>query len=325
MSGEEWRKVLSMYELISRLLVPGDNIYICCREMYDAPDGKSLCIDEIAEVVRRYGHKLFLFSINGADSFLNDAVFTPGGAYNGYFRAADAVFNFAGTIFQETQEAYNAECCWNLPPLPEKFTVVPGPYKRPLCFYETPKEFFLKGGFVRRFAEAFYGRAAGKWMVKILKLRHGSGEGSLYPLLLLGCTMFKEPYGVFDRTSSLQGVDCPKQFRDWRIMAQLTRRALAYAEAMMREELPAARKETVGRMVKSFGFALRIAELHVGIFSPRRDRKLLKRRLAECRRFVRRNFGSDFLASGDDPEARKHYMDNLARVLDNAENFREQL
>jgi hypothetical protein len=322
MSGEEWRKVLSMYEMISRLLVPGDNICICCREMYDAPGGKSLCIDEIAEVVHRYGHKLFLFSINGADSFLNDAIFTPGASYNGYFRAADAVFNFAGTIFQETQEAYNAECCWNLPPLPEKFTAVPGPYKRPLRFYETPKEFFARDGFVRRFAEAFYGRAAGKWMVKILKLRHGSGEGSLYPLLLLGCTMFKEPHGVFDRTSSLKEADCPKQLRDWRIMEKLTRRALAYAEAMAREEMPAERRETVARMVKSFGFALRIAELHVGIFSPHRDRKLLKRRLAECRRFVRCSFGNDFLAPGDDPESRKRYMDNLARVLDDAANFR---
>ena len=74
-------------------------------------------------------------------------------------------------------------------------------------------------------------------------------------------------------------------------------------------------------MVKSFGFALRIAELHVGIFSPRRDRKLLKRRLAEYRRFVRRSFGSDFLAPGDDPESRTHYMDTLARALDDPANF----
>lgn len=31
---------------------------------------------------------------------------------------------------------------------------------------------------------------------------------------------------------------------------------------------------------------------------------------------------SDFLAPGDDPESRKRYMDNLARVLDDAANFR---
>ena len=321
MSGEVWQKVLKMYEMISRLLVPGENIYLCCRELYAAPEGEKLCIDEIAQVVRRHGHKLFLFSVNGADSFLSDALFAPGAAYNGYFRAADCIFNFAGSIFQEPQEVFNAECCWNLPPLPEKFTCLPGIHKRPLVFFDTPEAFFRKGGFLRRFAEAFYGRKAGKWMVKILRLRHGSGASALYPLLLLGFTLFKEPYGVFDRTSSLEGVDRKKMLRDWRIMADLTRRALAYVRAMVKEPMPPARREIIDRMVKSFGFSLRIAELHAGIFAPHPDRNQLKRRLAACRRFVQRNFGSAFLAPGADPESRKVYMDNLARVLADPANF----
>ena len=321
MSGEEWRKVLTMYEMISRLLVPGENIYICCRELYDAPGKGKLCIDEIAEAVRRHGHKLFLFSVNGADSFISDAIFAPGAAYNGYFRAADGIFNFSGSVFQETQEVYNAECCWNLPPPPEKFVGLRGIHKRPLVFFDTPKEFFQRGGFVRRFAEAFYGRKAGRWMVKILQLRHGSGASALYPVLLTGFTLFKEPYGVFDRTSSLKDVDCKMLLRAWRIMAKLTRRALAYAEAMAGEQMAPARRGIIDRMVKSFGFSLRIAELYAGIFSPHRDRAELKRRLAACRRFVRHNFGSDFLAPGDDPESRKVHMDNLARVLADDANF----
>ena len=322
MSDEEWRKVTAMYDMISRLLAPGANIWLCCREMYEGPGNRFLCIDEMAKTIRKYGdHKLFLFSINGADSFTNGGIFTPGAACNGYFRAAECIFNFAGTIFQETQEAYNAECCWNLPPLPEKFVSTPGPFKRPLVFYDTPPEFFRRGGFVRRFADAFYGRAAGKWMVKILELRHGSGRSSLYPLLLTGYMLRKNPYGVFDRTDSLAGIDCKTMHRDWRIVADLTRRALGYAQAMVREQLPAARREELERMVDSFGFGLRIAELHAGIFSARRDRAALRRQLAECRRFVKHCFGSDFLARGDDPESRGSYLDNLERVLDNDDNF----
>ena len=321
-SEEEWRKVSAMYDMISRMLAPGKNIWLCCREMYEGPGNCFLCIDKIAEIVRKYGdHKLFLFSINGADSFTNGGIFTPGAAYNGYFRAAECIFNFAGTIFQETQEAYNAECCWNLPPLPEKFVSTPGPFKRPLVFYDTPPEFFRRGGFVRRFADAFYGRAAGKWMVKILELQHGSGRSSLYPLLLTNYMLRKNPYGVFDRTDSLSGIDCKAMYRDWRIVATLTCRALGYAQAMVREELPAARREELERMVDSFGFGLRIAELHAGIFSARRDRAALRWQLAECRRFVKHRFGSDFLARGDDPESRGSYLDNLERVLDNDDNF----
>jgi len=321
-SEEKWRKVSEMYDMISRLLAPGGNIYLCCREMYDGPGKRFLCIDKIAGIVRKYGeHKLFLFSINGADCYTNGGIFTPGAVYNGYFRAADCLFNFAGTIFQETQEAYNAECCWNLPPLPEKFVSTPGSFVRPLVFYDTPPEFFRRGGFVRRFADAFYGRAAGKWMVKILELRHGSGRQALYPLLLANYMLRKKPYGVFDRTDSLEGIDCETMRRDWRIVAGLTRRALGYAEAMAREELPAARREELERMVDSFGFGLRIAELHAGIFAARRNRSALRRKLAECRRFVRRRFGSDFLAAGDDPESRASYLGNLERVLKNDANF----
>ena len=324
---EVWEKTLRLYETLSKLLRPGDNIYLCCREMYyPLPDGSN-CIAEIARAVHRHGHQLFLFAVNGADGFLNGALFAPGASLNGHYRGADAIFNFAGTLYQEPQELFNAECCWNLPPAKKIEFLIPnrpsdreegrpeGP-ERPRVFYETDPSYFRRGGWLRDCCHALYGEEAGDLMLRLLRLREGNGDDLRCPLVNHVYMLSKRPYWAPEALGELSAAKRAWLADHWRSVLRLTRRAVPLIAALARAPMPEPRRETLRRLADSIGFLLRLAELMNDRFAPHPDLHELRRRLSELRRFVKRHFDANYLAAGDDPESRLRYLNRIAAAID---------
>ena len=317
------RKIITLYTTLSKLLRRGDNIFLCCREMYcPLPDGSN-CIAEVARALHANGHKLFLFAVNGADGFLNGALFSPGASLNGHYRGADAIFNFAGTIHQEPQELFNVECCWNLPPMKKiGFIRVERPRTRddrpewPRCFYETPVEFFRPGGWLRDCCHALYGRTTAKLMLRLLRLHEGEANDIRYPLVNHEYMMSKRPYWVADAVDALPEEQRAWLADHWQCVDRLTRRAVPIIRKMAHSPVPTARRETIDRLALSIGFLRRLASIMADRFARRATLRDLRRRVAACRRLAETRFGTNFLAADDDPESRLRYLARLSDALD---------
>ena len=317
LTPELWEKTITVYRTLSKLLRRGDNIWLCCREMfYQLPDGRN-CIAEVARTVHADGHKLFLFAVNGADGFLNGAIFTPGASLNGHYLGSDAIFNFAGTIHQEPQEIYNAECCWNLPPAKKiDFIQVGLPHPWPRCFYETPAAFFRTGGWLHDCCRALYGSETAILMLRLLRLHEGGPEDVRYPLVNHDYMMSKRPYWVADAVDALPEDRRAWLADHWQSVDRLTRRAVPIIRKMAHSPAPPARREMIDRLALSIGFLRRLASIMADRFSRRATLRDLRRRVAACRRLAKTRFGTNFLAAGDDPESRFRYLARLSDALD---------
>ncbi|MBS1370321.1 MAG: glycoside hydrolase family 20 zincin-like fold domain-containing protein [Lentisphaeria bacterium] len=259
-SDAGWREVVEMFDVLAGLLPPSKTLCLATREQFFSRNGSAMRIPEVAAAVHRHGIGFFLFAINGADTYINGRLFAPGALLNGFYRGSDAIFNFAGTVFQEAQEAFNAECCWNLPPVPwrndaefrRRLLTVGKPHfelmRNCRCASSIPPEIAAPDGFLGRFCTSFYGAEAGEAIRRLLLL----GGADAWPLATLCCNLRKEQ--LFRDPAAITPELRQALAARWHRLEALSNEAAALAEQACRHRMEPLPREMTATLAAALRF-----------------------------------------------------------------------
>ncbi|OQA80666.1 MAG: Glycosyl hydrolase family 20, domain 2 [Lentisphaerae bacterium ADurb.Bin242] len=312
-----YQRLVKQYHNIAALLPRSPNLLLLMREQFC---GRKKNVFRTAAMMESSSRGIAMFAINGADSYTNGKLFAPGALLNSFYKGSELIFNFAGTLYQEPQEVFNAECCWNLPPLdPETvqqartFSEQGGEIIRRMPeTFSIPKALTSKNGFLTQFCRSFYGPEAGRRMIRLMKL----GNDRIYPMTSILFRFDKQH--LFDGSSH----DCTKKFgraellKQWKNILRETGKARALAEGM--KDLPPAPfvREILAQFARTLAFSERLAEIAAGIFAAKPDRTALLGKVVSARKFLKDNFCFRFTSPSEGEHSLWNgYLDRLENAV----------
>lgn len=290
-----WQRQMKYYALLSSLLPHEQNLCFALREQYMNHDNKELRVAQMAELIHKNNQKLLLFAINGSDGYTSGGLFSPGALLNGFYRGADIIFNFAGTIFQEPQEVFNCEYTWNLPAVdwsmayamrqkkfhPDEDLMTQFPYR-----YSVPEDMKKPGGFLYRFCRQFYGPEAGKYMAEM----HSLGEsGQDTPVLYSLSYAFIKRH-LFGKHFVLDENTRPALLEQYQKIGKMTGKALKLADKARKYPMEKSAAESVQQLYLTLQLGCMTARIAEKIFAQAPAEKILPD-VKKMRKFFKNNFG----------------------------------
>ena len=312
-----YKRLVKQYHNIASHLPHSPNLLLLMREQFCCKGSTPFRTTVMAENSSR---GIAMFAINGADSYINGKLFAPGALLNGFYKGSEMIFNFAGTLYQEPQEVFNAECCWNLPPLKQEtveqaraFSKDGGEIIRRMPeTFRIPEELTSKNGFLTQFCRSFYGPEAGCRMVRVIKL----GNDRIYPMTSI---MFRfDKQHLFDDSF----LDCTKNIgraellKQWQGILRETAKARVLAEEMKEMPPDPFVREILAQFVHTLTFSERLAEIVAGIFAANPDRTALLGKITSARKYLKNNFQFRFTSPAEGEQSLwSGYLDRLENAV----------
>lgn len=324
---KNFEREVIQYKNIGELMPKSPNILLLMREQFKkCPNGNL----RVAEMSSRIPLSTAVFAVNGADGYVGGSLFVAGALLNSFYKGADLIFNFAGTIYQEVQEVFNSECCWNIPELSrevidklekENFIDINCcDLKNIIPDYE--ERLYAKEGFLPRFCHSFYGEEAGSAVLDIIKMmqwnEYRNGD---YPMVSMSYHFDKEH--LFDGSflDLTKKEDPSLLYRHWVNMALLTEKALERLGNKAEKIPDDFTRETMIRFTRVLQLTKIVSSLIRDILKE--DKTLfasIRERLAEAKNLLDKYFHFDFISPSDGENAQwKTYLGYLENKLNSME------
>lgn len=324
---EEFERDVIQYKNISEMMPDSPNVMLLMREQFiRCANGKL----RTAHLCDESALNTAVFAVNGADGYAGGSLFVPGGLMYSFFRGAELIFSFAGTIYQEVQEVFNSECSWNIPDLPDEImdklnenSLTDGAYKylhKVIPGYE--ENINGEKGFLTRFCRNFYGDEAGDAVADIIRMMTwGEYSRGDYPMVSASYHFDKEH--LFDNTKadiSLK-VDHGLLLQHWITTAERTKLALDRLGSSAGTIADPFIREVMTRFTKVLQLNVRISAIIRDILKGEKASfASIRQQINEARQYLAANFKTAFIAPNEgENELWPKYLDRLENKLNDME------